>query len=1543
MKRIFSILAVFMITFTQFSHLIAAAQAPPPVDISVKEVNSENQDPNDLMLEINVANDADRVDIYYSDGVDIDEDNIKNTGIDYSLDKQNRKLSINRTEMDNPFRVLFNYLNNQSQSFRFETYRGEELVDTIMDTYQNKNEMSSEIEETANESSENSAETEEVSKEDDEAEEPSNNKTETEETATNENSENTTDESIEAEEPAKEQVENAGEINKNNQSPVNYTQKFISPASLAGNLNVDIALKPLEETVQAGKDAVYTMAFKVTGSRTAYTNAKIRVALPDSEFYSFDQPLSELTIASVEPVFNSAKNELVYNFDTLKTGQTYERNVRLSTANGVTPKGTTLPLTVSFEADEQPLIDETRKVEIDSSTSISLSKSYIRTRNSNSTVPLPNTQTLWNVNANIGKQSVGQSYLQEGSQIVLTDTLPAGLTYIEMLEGPEPDEVNGNQLIWRFDAPTIDEQENLEEYLFNRTFQLVLRTGSNTGSDDGQPGLENSVSMNATFVGDIESSSEASDIVKVYKSNPSNDKVTGNIFVPTHSGPIDDEGNIAPLSNKNPNIVVYDDALLRFDYAIAPLYESEFGDFREYETRYDIDSNLILERIKTPGGFAYRPNAGVTPGLPLKRDPVYTIDAIVNGQRRTLVADPEDGRTYNRNDLGLTDSDKVSAVFYNFTYAPSGMINVGKPEYEFSVKPGYVGQVENKFDVYGYAANGRSFGREGDVRKYNSRNELATPRQVQIAARPKGQPPIGTVQVNLEDQSGSRVEIGPNRMRVDLRTESTSPAAMTEPLSVVVLMPAGTKVSDSPEAEFVDAEGLSSTSTSAQGGSFEILDDNYNGTGRQLVQFNWNDRLLRPGKQLSSSINVEIEEGVSNLLRYDVYGYSGDEEITVPDNDEPGLTDTTLQSDTDDLDRDGNSAESRLRSANEYYISGLYDVQTEKLVRGELDEAYSTFGQTVPGGAIDYRFNITNSSGKVISYMTMIDVLPSVGDLGITDNIDRGSQFTPLLTGPITVPNEWQDRVTVYYSTASNPERDELTRNTDYPESTTQLTNPTGAEAPNWMVASAVSVWSDIRSFKIELNEGTAWVDGEAIVLDFSMQSPQATDVDPSVFDRTVTPTARAAWNSFALATDEGQPVEPERVGVYMNNQNTIRLTKVDPDGERLSGAVFSLTAVPDTGAMVPRDSAVLITDSDGLIEVNDLAPGTYRLQETRAPYGYEANGFDETFEVTGEQNALYEFEAVNQFLTSSVRLTKTGQDGALLEGVEFELQTREGETLRTDLFTDENGVLLVENLTPGTYQLVEQSTLPGYELDQTPQRISVLLGVSREFTIDFENEPSPGDVELIKVGPEGETLEGAVFRLEDAEGNELQTGLTTNEQGRLLVEDLDLGDYRFIETQAPYGYELDDTPIDFTITFNQTEPLEIRVDNEYTPAVFELTKTGEDGELLAGVTFNLVDSEGNMLREGLVTNDAGVLRLEDLTPGDYQLIEQESIPGYELDQTPIPFSIGLGQDTVGEVTFENELTRGSVELTKVNPDGEALEGAAFRLEDAEGNELETG
>lgn len=107
------------------------------------------------------------------------------------------------------------------------------------------------------------------------------------------------------------------------------------------------------------------------------------------------------------------------------------------------------------------------------------------------------------------------------------------------------------------------------------------------------------------------------------------------------------------------------------------------------------------------------------------------------------------------------------------------------------------------------------------------------------------------------------------------------------------------------------------------------------------------------------------------------------------------------------------------------------------------------------------------------------------------------------------------------------------------------------------------------------------------------------------------------------------------------------------------------------------------------------------------------------------------------------------------------------------------------------------------------------------------------GSASLVKTDRDtGEVLPGAVFKVIAANGQTIVENLTTNEQGIVQTGVLSHGSYFFVETQAPQGYELDATPIPFTVTENQTEPVKISAVNKAMTGSVTLTKLDKERQV---------------------------------------------------------------------------------------------------------------
>ncbi|PWX64741.1 SpaA isopeptide-forming pilin-related protein [Clostridium perfringens] len=223
------------------------------------------------------------------------------------------------------------------------------------------------------------------------------------------------------------------------------------------------------------------------------------------------------------------------------------------------------------------------------------------------------------------------------------------------------------------------------------------------------------------------------------------------------------------------------------------------------------------------------------------------------------------------------------------------------------------------------------------------------------------------------------------------------------------------------------------------------------------------------------------------------------------------------------------------------------------------------------------------------------------------------------------------------------------------------------------------------------------------------------------------------------------------------------------------------------------------------------------------------------------------------------------------------------------------------------------------------------------EISIDGNFVPSQdiGKVVLNKKDSQnGKLLKGAVFNLQDQQGNNIRTNLITDENGQIVLNDLAPGDYQFVETKAPNGYELDTTPVKFTIVVGQTETVNIEKVNTASLGGVVLTKKdSKNGNLLEGAVFNLQDQQGNDIRTNLISDENGQIILNDLAPGDYQFVETKAPEGYELDATPVKFTIVVAQKEAVKVEKTNILAATNLKISKIDSNTKnPLNGSEFEI-----------
>lgn len=167
---------------------------------------------------------------------------------------------------------------------------------------------------------------------------------------------------------------------------------------------------------------------------------------------------------------------------------------------------------------------------------------------------------------------------------------------------------------------------------------------------------------------------------------------------------------------------------------------------------------------------------------------------------------------------------------------------------------------------------------------------------------------------------------------------------------------------------------------------------------------------------------------------------------------------------------------------------------------------------------------------------------------------------------------------------------------------------------------------------------------------------------------------------------------------------------------------------------------------------------------------------------------------------TGSIRITTTDQYKSPMENVEYELQDESGNVVALSK-TDEEGVLLFDNLKIGKYLVKQLSKREGYMMMDTPVEFNVKSDKVSETSI--ENRKIEGCLRVVALDKNKENkLAGITYEIYDKNGNLIET-ITTNEDGEAESGKLSYGSYSFKEIEndkTPSNVIIDSTLHSFTI-----------------------------------------------------------------------------------------------------------------------------------------------
>ena len=429
----------------------------------------------------------------------------------------------------------------------------------------------------------------------------------------------------------------------------------------------------------------------------------------------------------------------------------------------------------------------------------------------------------------------------------------------------------------------------------------------------------------------------------------------------------------------------------------------------------------------------------------------------------------------------------------------------------------------------------------------------------------------------------------------------------------------------------------------------------------------------------------------------------------------------------------------------------------------------------------------------------------------------------------------------------------------------------------------------------------------------------------------------------------------------------------------KLSGAVYGLFKGNDLVAQY-------ITDSNGSFTTDYFVCGTdWTVREINPSEGYLLN--DTVYRVGAdprdyniEYNTAPDMTVMEQVIKGKISIIKHTDDGETQietpeKGAEFQIYLKSSGSFvnadkdeRDTIVCDQDGFASTKLLPYGVYTVHQTKGWDGREKITDFDVFINTDGKTYKFLINNKNFESY--LKVVKLDKEtGKRIpyEGAAFEIYDSNNHRITMQYTypqvtsihtfyTNKEGYLITpEKLPYGDYTLKEVQAPYGYVLDDTPIPFSITQENSSTdtgvtvVKVKARDVAQKGVINITKTGEifssveenNGVYtpkysvgnLKGAIFEIYAAEDITTLDGTVryeqgalvdtvtTDDDGVAKSKELYLGKYTVIEKTAPNGYVHNAAKYDAELTYAGQNVSvtstELSVYNERQKVAVSLKK--------------------------
>ncbi|MGU8953606.1 SpaA isopeptide-forming pilin-related protein [Clostridium perfringens] len=435
-------------------------------------------------------------------------------------------------------------------------------------------------------------------------------------------------------------------------------------------------------------------------------------------------------------------------------------------------------------------------------------------------------------------------------------------------------------------------------------------------------------------------------------------------------------------------------------------------------------------------------------------------------------------------------------------------------------------------------------------------------------------------------------------------------------------------------------------------------------------------------------------------------------------------------------------------------------------------------------------------------------------------------------------------------------------------------------------------------------------------------------DIKPAdyILEETEAPTGYLITNPVNATVKPNKVSTVEMVDTQIKGE--IQILKIDGETQKpLKGAEFEVKNA--NGERVKT----IISGDDGIAETGVLPFANYVIKEIKAPDKYTLDGKEYPVSITKHMETV-KLTVANTKKNGSIEIVKKGDDGKLLEGAEFNLEDTNGKVIAAQK-SNKDGKVVFSDLKEGNYVLKEVNAPKGYNIVNP---VNVEVKADEVTKLDLTDKATTGKLLIKKVDvATGKEVPGAKIKVTCTEGLDKGKSFEFVSTDKEQEFTLKAGQYEYVETQAPKGYELNKEVGKFEIT-KEGQVVKCSVKDKATTGKLLIKKVDvATSKEVPGAKIKVTCTEG--LDKGKSFEFVSTYKEEEFTlkAGQYEYVEIQAPKGYELNKEVGKFEI-TKEGQVVKCDVKDKATTGKLLIKKVDvTTGKEVPGAKIKITCIEG------